>query len=150
MADVVISISGLGETRERLLKLGRSVSDLRPVMGDIGQYLAKFFSSEVFASRGGVIGEPWAPLSARYAAYKARRYAGRQPLVRTGTMQRSFKYTHGAQFARVTNGASYFDYHQLGTRRMPQRMMMKVDDTREREITRMIEQYVKTEGGAND
>lgn len=148
---VTITVTGLEDVQRKLKNLSQATSDLSPVMGDVGQYLSRFFSSEVFASRGGVIGEPWAPLSARYAALKAKQYPGRPPLVRTGVMQRSFKYDKGAHFARIYNNSPVFDYHQSNSPRskMPERVMMKVDDAREREIGRLIEKFINDKIGGD-
>ncbi len=140
--NVTITITGLDEAQRTLTGAKSAVENLQPAMTDIGKYLARFFSSEVFASRGGVIGEPWPALNARYASYKAKRYPGRPPLVRTGLMQRSFISNSGASFARVTNSADYFDYHQLGGSKLPARVMMKVDETRAREIVGIVERYL--------
>lgn len=95
MADstrVSINISGDKDVVEMLQSVGLEVNDLRPAMQDVGEYLEGFFSGQVFASRGGVIGEQWPRLSGKYAAWKAQQYPGRPVLVRTGLMQRSFVY----------------------------------------------------------
>jgi len=146
--DITITISGLDKTERTLRGAKRAVENLQPAMSEVGTYLARFFSSQVFASRGGIIGEPWQSLSARYAAYKAKRYPGRPPLVRTGLMQRSFISNSGASFARVSNSAPYFDYHQLGGSKVPERVMMKVDETRGREIVGIVERYLAAQIGA--
>lgn len=143
MADVTITITGGAETAAKMQKLGQSVLDLGEPMAHIGRYLAGFFSGQVFASRGRVIGEPWAPLDDRYAAYKARKFAGRQPLVRTGRMQKSFRFQRGPRFVRLYNPTPYFGYNQEGTSHLPARVMMKVDQQRELEIGRIIGEYLE-------
>lgn len=145
---VTISIEGAEEAVRKLQGTSSAVTGMQPVMGEIGKYLTRFFSSEVFASRGSIIGEPWPALNARYAVQKAKRYPGRPPLVRTGVMQRSFAFVTGATFARVTNTDRKFNYHQSDEPRskMPQRVMMKVDEARAREIARMIEAFIDAAG----
>lgn len=138
MTEVVVSISGDREVMAKLQKLGNGVLNLQRPMTDIGDYLTGFFSGQVFASRGQVIGERWKPLNPRYAAQKAQRWPGRPPLIRTGLMQRSFKKNAGRMSVEVFNRAPHFDYHQGGTRRLPARVMMKVDQTRERRIVDII------------
>jgi phage gpG-like protein len=137
MADstrVSINISGDKDVVEMLHSVGLEVKDLKPAMQDIGKYLKGFYSGQVFASRGGVIGASWPRLSQRYAAWKAQQYPGRPVLVRTGLMQRSF--TYDAQNTQVTirNEADYFDYHQAGTSLIPARPMMKLDAGDERYV----------------
>lgn len=132
MADstrVSIKISGDKDVVEMLHGVGLEVKDLRPAMQDVGKYLKGFYSGQVFASRGGVIGHPWPRLSERYAAWKAQQYPGRPVLVRTGLMQRSFKYETTNMSATISNSAPHFVYHQSDEVRtiIPYRPMMKLE-----------------------
>lgn len=139
MTQVTITVTGDKEAMARLRKIGSGVVNLQTSMDKIGSYLTGFFSGEVFASRGGVIGESWPRLSAKYAAYKARTFPGRPPLIRRGVMQRSFKAKTGRASARIYNSAGHFGFHQEGTRRLPARVMMKVDQAREKRIIDIIQ-----------
>lgn len=136
MSEIVISIDA-AKTSGLLARLERGVKNQSGTMKDIGTYLTGFFSGQVFASRGGVIGEPWRPLNPNYAVYKARQYPGRPPLVRTGLMQRSFKAQTGPLSVRLYNTAKYFDAHQ-GGHGVPQRVMMKVDNQRAEQIGSIV------------
>lgn len=132
MADattVSIQISGDKEVAKMLNDLGLEVKDLRPAMQDVGKYLKGFFAGEVFASRGGAIGERWPRLSNRYATQKAKKYPGRPMLVRTGLMQKSFTYKSQPLQVEISNKAPHFPYHQSSEPRtiMPYRPMMKVE-----------------------
>jgi hypothetical protein len=137
VSAVVLTVAGDSELAAKLKKYGVSILDLRASMDQTGKYLTGFFSGEVFASRGQVIGKPWQELDARYAAHKAREFPGRPPLIRTGLMQRSFKHQSTKLSTRLFNEAEYFDYHQ-GGHGVPQRVMMLVDQTRERAILQLI------------
>lgn len=137
-SDIVVSIQGDKELIAKLDRFGVSILDLSKSMDEIGRYLTGFFSGEVFASRGGVIGKSWAPLDDDYAAAKARRFPGRPPLVRSGLMQRGFKHRSTALTSRIHNEAPYFDYHQAGTSKMPARVMMHMDETRARAVVALI------------
>lgn len=138
MADIVVRISGDEAVMAKLRKLGQGVLNLKSPMSDIGTYLTGFLSGQVFASRGGIIGEPWAPLNQRYAARKAEEFPGRPPLIREGLMQRSFKKNAGRASATIFNTAPHFGYHQGGTSRIPARVMMKVDHARQIRIAEII------------
>ncbi|WP_298585130.1 hypothetical protein [uncultured Kocuria sp.] len=138
MAVVSIEVRGGTELAQKLRKFGVALLDLSQGMEEAGDYLTDFFSGEVFASRGQVFGEPWAPLSSSYAAYKARRWPGRPPLVKSGELMGSFKSTNTRLTARVNNTAPHFPWIQEGTSRMPARVVMKVDDTRERQVVELI------------
>lgn len=137
MPDIYVNVSGDKELAAKLKKFGVSILDLSKSMDQTGDYLTRFFSGEVFASRGQVIGKPWQPLDSRYAARKAREFPGRPPLIRTGLMERSFKHESTKLTSRLFNTASYFEYHQDGNG-VPRRVMMSVDQTRERAIIRFI------------
>jgi hypothetical protein len=62
--QITVKLTGDKEEQERLKALGKSLTDFTPVMKSIGQELTSYYSHQVFASQGGVYGEPWAPLSA--------------------------------------------------------------------------------------
>lgn len=139
--DLRVEIEGSEAVVRMLNQVGLEVKDLRPAMQDIGQRAKRFFGGNVFASRGGAIGEPWPRLSDRYAAYKESgkkrepnkgkgAYPGRPPLVKTGLMQRSFTYTTTAASVTITNKADHFKYHQSTATRtkIPRRAMMKLTD----------------------
>lgn len=148
MTEISVTITGDKEVLAHLRKVGNGVINLRQPMSEIGRDLTGFFSGQVFASRGGIIGESWAKLSPAYARYKAKTYPGRPPLVRTGEMQRSFKSRATATSVEVYNTAKHFDYHQLGTRKMPARVMMKVDEPRLKAIHDTVDRYVQSLVGA--
>lgn len=137
--QVTVEVVGGAKLVATLGDVATGVKDLGKSMAAIGLYLRNFYSGEVFASRGQVIGEPWQPLNAKYAAYKAQRWPGRIPLVRTGLMNNSFKSESGATFARISNTAEYFKYQQQGTSRIPARVMLKLDETRQQEVIRIID-----------
>lgn len=140
--QINVQMTGDREAIARLKRIGNGVLHLKPSMDEIGSYLTGFFSGEVFASRGGVIGEPWARLSARYAARKAKEFPGRIPLVRTGLMNRSFKKDAGQMSVLLYNSSNHFDFHQLGTSKMPARAMMKVDAARQQRIVKIIDNHI--------
>jgi phage gpG-like protein len=56
--------------------LDAALADLTPVWGQIRRIYIDFIK-EHFASQGSYTGEPWKPLSPRYAAWKAANGAGR-------------------------------------------------------------------------
>lgn len=137
MAELTIEIDGASELAQRLRKFGVAVLNLKPEFEETGQYLSRFFGGEVFTSRGGVIGRPWPALNPSYAAWKARAWPGRPPLIRKGVMQRSFKHRSTALSTTLWNEAKHFEYHQEG-RGVPERVMMLVDQRRERMVLRYL------------
>ena len=141
MAETIsIRVTGADALAAKYGKLASQITDFSAPMKQSAQYLMEFFSGEVFASRGSVIGHPWPALNRKYAAYKAQKWPGRPPLIQTGKMQRSFASQFGTDYAKVYNtatnrqGQNYFDFHQLGTRNIPARVMMDVDRQRQQDI----------------
>nr|WP_159015007.1 hypothetical protein [Streptomyces europaeiscabiei] len=124
--------------------IARGISDFSMPMDDIGTYLTGFFSGEVFVSRGGIIGQPWDALSPAYAAWKAKYFPGRPPLIRSGFLNTHFRHTATNNSVTIFNEAPYFDALQSGTRRMPARTMMAVDDMRQQTIVDIADQYVNS------
>lgn len=137
MTDIQVSIHGDKTLARKLANFTAGGLHLKHSMGATGLYLTRFFSGEVFTSRGGVYGSGWPALNPSYAAWKAKVWPGRPPLVRTGLMQRSFKHKSTPLTVSLWNEAKYFDYHQDG-RGVPQRVMMKIDDQRALRITKYV------------
>ena len=50
------------------------------------------------------------------------------PLVATGAMRNSFRRTATTLGVLIDNKQPYFPYHQLGTRKMPQRRILGVNE----------------------
>ncbi|MFD4554411.1 phage virion morphogenesis protein [Streptomyces sp. NPDC058469] len=140
--NVSITITGDKDFQCRLSALGTSINDMPDAMRQIGQYLTAFYAGEVFASQGGVINKLWPRLSVPYETWKAKNFPGRPPLIRSGVMQNSFKFQSGSNFAIIRNSADYFRYHQLGTRKMPARVMFAVDDARAKAIGEIVRKEV--------
>ena len=139
MADYNITITG---DRELIGKLnaftGSGGLNLKRSLGASGVYLTRFFSGEVFVSRGRVIGKPWAPLNSSYAVWKARQFPGRPPLIRSGEMNRGFFFNESARKLELGNRADHFDIHQEGRGNVPERVMMLVDEQRAARVAKYI------------
>ncbi|MFI2837543.1 phage virion morphogenesis protein [Mycolicibacterium sp. PDY-3] len=144
MADALeleLDVKGAKEVTAMLRNVGADVSDLKGAMADVGDHARKYFGGQVFASRGGVLGQPWRRLSPNYAAQKAKRYPGRPVLVRSGLMQRSFRSTPSAMSVTISNDAPWFKYHQSSAarrRRIPRRVMIGVYNGMQDDVTKII------------
>lgn len=136
--QINVSITGDKELVGKLNSfIGSDGLNLKRSFGASGLYLTRFFSGEVFTSRGRVIGEPWAPLNPSYAAWKARMWPGRPPLVRTGEMMGGFKFKEEKRSLSLWNTADHFDNHQEG-RGVPKRVMMKIDEQRAARVVKYM------------
>lgn len=137
MSDIQVTVTGDKEFVRKLRAFTSGPMDLKRSLSASGLYLTNFFSGEVFASRGRVIGKPWSRLNESYATWKARMFPGRPPLIRSGEMQRSFFYKASAQRLELGNRADHFQFHQEGMG-VPQRMLMRVDEQRAARVAKYI------------
>lgn len=116
-----------------LSRLRANIQDWQPFFRD---YVAPRFFGDVirnFETEGGYVGG-WAPLSPRYAAWKAKRYPGKGILQRTGRMINSLRWggSPGPEMvfrmtpreAELGTSVPYAASHQRGTGRLPRRQML--------------------------
>lgn len=135
-----ITIEGIGEAREFLGKVKDSIKDLRDVLEPIAGYLLPFYKDAVFETEGQVIGESWAELSYPYRSRKAGKYPGRGILQASGSMRNSMQIQTSDEFIRlfIPDAIEYAKYHQEGTSKMPQRVILKLDDERFNVVREMM------------
>jgi len=125
------------EGDEQLIRKFRGVEikgkDWKGTFKKIGNDLTKVFSGPVFETRGREIGEPWKP----------RKISQPWPLLqRTGRMRKGFKFNAKRTSLEVYNITKYFKYHQSKDprRRLPRRIMMKLDEKRKTNIMKRFHQ----------
>lgn len=130
MVRLTVEIEGAEELQHRLAEIDRRISDLTPIWGAITSKLFDI-EREIFDSEGR---GQWAPLSPRYAAWKARHYPGQPLLVLTGAMRQAFTNSSGAEIVRQPQSLlvkwstpEYAKYHQTGTTYMPARPVLVVE-----------------------
>jgi phage gpG-like protein len=145
MLSMEIRISGSKEFRKKIDKFGDSLLDLREPMTKVGEKAATYYANQGFLSQGGVFGAKWAPLSARYAAKKAKLYPGRPPLVRTGRMVGAFSYAADNNSVLVTNKMPYFKYHQSTAPRskIPRRATMGINSAIKTIVRDIVQQEIE-------
>lgn len=137
MNQVTITVTGDKELAKSFRSFAGGMTDFQRPLGASGMFLTKFFSGEVFASRGGVIGKPWPDLNPAYEVEKAQMYPGRPYMVRTGELIKGFFWKAGKTQLDLGNKVKYFDNHQDGTT-VPQRVMMLVDEQRVERVVKYI------------
>lgn len=135
-----LTVTGIAEVDAMLKRTGANVNDLQGAMSEVGYMARRYFSGQVFASRGAVLGERWPPLSARYAVEKARRWPGRIPMIRTGLLNRSFRHEAHRMNVTIYNDAPYFKYHQSSAPRtkIPRRVMIGIYSSLNRDVTKLV------------
>lgn len=141
--NISITVRGDKEVKAKLRRLGASIYDMKRAMQLIGRDVGNYFSTQGFASQGGVFGSPWRQLNRRYAIRKAAEYPGRPPLVKTGEMKNSFEFEPGTNSVIIGNSSTHFKYHQstLPRTRLPRRQMMGINEP----VKRIIRQHIQDE-----
>lgn len=105
-----------------------------------------------FRAEGGDKGTTgtWAPLSPKYAAWKARHYPGKPILRRTDELLRSLTVrpldVEVILPDRMVIGSlvEYGRYHQAGTDRMPRRRPVDLSDAERREWVKVLQRFLIT------
>ena len=128
MVNLEFQIEGQIELHRRIGRLATTVGDWTGTFSNVGKYLKGFFKDDVFNSEGAVFNEKWVS-----GPYYNR-------LQRTGKMRNSFIYQSAKDYVLVTNTAPYFKYHQsrLPRKKLPRRIMMKLDETRKQKIIKFF------------
>ncbi len=105
---------------------------------EVGGSLKKFYGTMPFTSQGGVYKKRWARLDTTYASRKAKKFPGKNILVASGRMSRGFQFQSSSKQVTITNKDPNFKFHQLGTSKMPQRVMMLIDKQRKEAIAKTM------------
>ncbi len=150
MFRVRMVVAGVVEMDRGLARFTDGVSDWRPIWPVFGDsfyaHLRAHFESEGEEGLGG----KWTPLNSAYAAWKAVHFPGKKILQRTGALAASLsrREAAGAVFQpmprslTIGSAVTYAIYHQTGTRRMPQRKEIALDEPVKRELMRIAQMYL--------
>lgn len=132
----------------RLEEIGARLHDMQPVLDEYGRYLVNTHIPAQFAA----LGTParWAPLSLRYARWKALHHPGQPLLVRTGAMKAGFHWNSGPRSLRIVNriragqsgGEPRWQYHQWGTAQLPARPVIQLTNKDRRRLQELAEEYI--------
>ena len=140
----------------RAFVLYKRIDDLTPAWQRMIPALQDYIARRI--ASGGTLHNlpPFAPLSPRYARYKAKHYPGAPILVRTGRLFRSLTTNTDDTIADIqpdhfTFGTRvpYALYHQLGTRKMPARPPIKLSKPIQTQLLTILRNYLIQEGESN-
>lgn len=146
---LIFDFWGETEMQRTLHRWSDTLNDMRPAWNAIADRFARLEEAQ-FRTEGRRASGGWAPLSPRYAAWKAKRYPGRRILERTGDLQRSLTVRpFGVEvierkFMAIGSDIDYGAYHQWGTRHMPRRRPVEVDEAEKREWTKITQRMITT------
>ncbi len=137
------TIEGEKQLAREMLGFTVRLKDFTIPFTDATKQLTKIFSTDVFNTQGGVIGEQWKRLSPYTVAQKARLGFPQDTLVRTGTMKKSFKSIVETHQAVIYNDVDYFKYHQSNAprKKIPRRVMMKLGDQQKQIVVKSFQKY---------
>jgi phage gpG-like protein len=146
----LISFTFFGDAQldRRLERMTGHTEDARPAFEAIRE---SFLAAErrQFSTQGGYASGGWAPLSPRYAEWKARHYPGQPILRRTDELFRSL--TEGPeinviepQFALFGSAVPYGEFHQHGTARMPMRKPVELPEALRRRWVKILQRWIIT------
>lgn len=132
--------------RRNLDKAIKEVEDLRFVMGEISRDIFKTTKQNFILKGGG----KYPPLNPQYAAYKKKIKPSAPILVFSGKLRDSVTGTGNSDSIRNIGKQSlvqgtkvpYAKYVQEGTRKMPPRKFLFIDDAQALRFERLIADYV--------
>lgn len=112
----------------------------KKTMVKIGDFLIEEFQDN-FPAEGSRLGSKWKALAASTQAQRARLgYGAAHPILeRTGALKRGFEKQVKRLSVRVFNPVDYFQYHQMGGGKLPQRKMIDAPEKIKTEVVRMIQ-----------
>lgn len=149
MISFTVNATGSAELIEKLKQAEKGVSVFKEEFEEAGKFLTNFETQYVFETEGQVFGEPWQPISEKYAQQKRKKYPNRGTLERTGDMRRNFVFTilntNEALFHNKYDD-DYLKYHNSNLPRktkLPRRVLYKLDDERKRSIVEIFAKGVK-------
>lgn len=131
------------EVKRLLLNIDKAVKNMKPAMNDIGTRLIKEYEGS-FDKQASVEGERWKALSPATIAQRIRMGFGSSPiLVRTGALKKGFFKTVKALSVYVSNKVKYYQAHQLGEGRNPQRKMLGMRKNLLEDVIEIINKFLQ-------
>ena len=131
--------------KKTLRELERKMGDLTPVMRHIGEELLSDWRL-LWKEEKDPYERKWADLSPSTKRQKRKR-GGYQILVDTGTLLNSFTVEAEKDSVRIGTAVPYAKYHQLGTEKMPQRMLLpdpeRLPERNWESIREIIEEWLR-------
>lgn len=131
--ELKVQIEGDKELSRRLLNIPRDIGQFYKPLAKIN-YEVRGSIEANYSSRGALFGK-WVP----------RKDSKPHPLLeKTGAMRNSFSSRLGSDYLEITNFDPKFAYHQSNKprRKIPRRVMMKIDRERQQFIIKEFQRHV--------
>lgn len=149
--EFTVRAVGKDEVRLRFRSLAVTLDNFTPEMREYRNAFSKRVVRQ-FDTKGGEFKQRWPALSPSTIERKNRkvgsgarkRLSGKsQMLVETGKMFGNFEYESGKDYVKVSNETEYFRFHQLGTSKMPQRLMYRLDREAKKDFIDIVKKGIK-------
>jgi len=139
----MISIELDGRQTKAILKRYKSrVRNLEPPLRGWGNYMEQETERQ-FATETDPDGVRWAALAPSTLAQKRRLGYPDSILTRTGKMRNSVVAIADARSVLIGVDVPYAIFHQQGTRKMPQRRILGMNDQREQKLKKLIRVWIR-------
>lgn len=127
-----------------LTNLAKGFTDFKPALEQAEKYQLRQVPSQ-FETEGDHITGRWAALKKRTIQQRVAAGFGPGPiLTRTGKLKRSFgRKSLDKNKLEITSRNNYYPYHQLGTRKMPQRQILGHSDRMISDVVEIMAAYIK-------
>ena len=141
MLDYKVRADGV---RRNMLRLSQGFDDFRPFFDSQGRAILQKAVKDVFRTNGY---GTWAPLAPATVQSKLRNAYPSDPLVATGSLQKSVTALQGIRRTRytltMTHTTPYGQFHETGTSRMPARPIFGLVATRvQSPFVRALTEYI--------
>ena len=133
MITLNVTLEGEKQLSRRLMTIPTDISNWKIPLFRIGGEIRGSID-ENFSQRGALFGR-----------LVPRKDNLPHPLLeKTGAMRRNFKQSLGPDYIEIFNPTAYFKYHQSNKprKKIPRRVMMKIDDERKRFIQREFQKHI--------
>lgn len=116
MANLTFTVDSDRRARRFLERAREAIKDFKPALKEASEYQLAEIQKQ-FSSEGSKFGNKWA----------RRKDKLPHPILnKTGKLKKSFKQTKLTKDElNITSPVEYFKFHQLGTRKMPQRKILE-------------------------
>lgn len=147
--ELTVKVPGARDLSVMLSRYRDGITDFTPFWNDY--FVPTWYSlmARQYSSEGGITGAQWAPLTAKYAAWKQRHFPGQPVGVLTGAARASLTSPNDShtvltvskdKFA-VGTDLNYPIYLQVGTRKMVARPPMRVDKLFMTDIGKLLQKF---------
>lgn len=130
------------ELRRLLGSISKSCRNLEPPLTGWGNKLVAQ-TEDQFNTQTDPDGDKWADLAPSTLLSKVRGGYPASILTRKGEMRKSFRIKVSAMQLELLSDSPYLKYHQRGTSRMPQRVILGITPERKNEGAGIVRAYLK-------